>query len=153
MSVCTSLTFSKASPLNPRRQRDRIPASGSEGVRALPEVRNADRPIKMLNMRSEPTICMKTQGHTPKQPIIRRAYWRKMHSSFQNKGNSTAHLGRLCTGKAVIGGKLAPKSTHRFIDPSIHRRSAASFFDGPMSRWSDEPIVSPFHYVLANKAS
>ena len=113
--------------------------------------RGSELPIKMLKMKEPPGMCMKTQGRKTIWPIISRAFRPKMHSFYENGRKSVGLLGRKCTGKAVIGAKPGPKSAHRFIGPSIHRLSAGSFLDGSISRWSDETIISPFHYVLAKK--
>jgi hypothetical protein len=109
------------------------------------------QPIKMLQMKEPSGMCMKTQGCKTIWPIINRAFRPKMHSFCENGRQFVGLLGRKCTGKAVIGTKRGPKRAHRFIGSSIHRLRAESLLDGRISRWSDGPTASPFHYVLANK--
>jgi hypothetical protein len=117
----------------------------------LPKVRNRGWSKKMLNMKIDPEMYMKTKDRLTQWPIIIRAFVPGLHPFRENRTQSTGLLGRKCAGNGVTGAKPGPKSAHRFIGPSIHRLSPNSFLGGPISPRSDEPIVSPFHYVLANK--
>jgi len=50
-----------------------------------------------------------------------------------------------------MGAKTDPRSVHRFIPPSIHRRSKAVVLDGPMSLWPDGPISPSLQDVFETK--
>jgi hypothetical protein len=80
-----------------------------------------------------------------------RAFVPGLRHFCENRREFIGLFGGNCTDYAVIGAKPGPRSAQRFIGPSNHRLGTESFLDGAMSRWFDEPIVAPFHYVLANK--
>ena len=96
-------------------------------------------------------MCMKTQTRMTKCPDTRPGTYAKMHQWSGNRRKSIGLFGGKWTGKTIIGAMPGPKLAHRFIGLSIHRLSTEWSLDGPTSRWPDGPIISAFHYVLANK--
>jgi hypothetical protein len=105
----------------------------------------------MLKTKIDPEMYMKTKGRKTKWPTIIRAFLPGLHPFRENGRQSLGLFGRKCTGVAIVGVKLEPKSAHRCIGSSIHWLSTECFLDGAMIQCFDEPIIFPFHYILANK--
>jgi hypothetical protein len=99
-------------------------------------------PVKILNMKIEPTIYMKTKDSTTKSPIMTRAFVPTLRHFCKNGRLSLGLLGRKCAHDVGIGAKPGARSAQRFIGPSNHRLETESLLDGAMSRWSDDPILS-----------
>jgi hypothetical protein len=107
--------------------------------------------IKMLKIKVDPEMYMKTKDRLTQWPIIIRAFVPGWHRFYKNGRKSIGLFSGKCTFDAIIGARPVPKSAPRFMGPSIDRLRTESFLDGATVRWPDAQIIFPFHYVLANK--
>jgi hypothetical protein len=95
-------------------------------------------------------MCMKTQARTTKCTLIEGPF------TGQCPGLAIiAKIGRALLSKShhriTMDTKPTPRSAHRFIGHLIDRQRMEGSLNGPMTRWAGAPIISAFHYVLANK--
>ena len=88
-------------------------------------------PIKMLKMKIDPEMYMKTKGRVTRLPLIIRAFVPGLHHFYKNRQQSIGLLGRKCTDYAVIGSKLERGSAQWLPGPLGRRRG------GAVLKWSD----------------
>jgi hypothetical protein len=96
----------------------------------------------MLKMKIDPAMCMKTQERMTKCLVKKQVFTRKCTHFTIIDNNLSGFLAENAQAARKFGAKADPKSAHRFIIPSIHRRSTELVSDGPMSRWPDPMAVS-----------
>jgi hypothetical protein len=61
---------------------------------------------KMLKMKDDPTMCMKTQAGMTKGPATNMAFYTKMHQLSEDRQQSVGLFGQRCTDYARIGANL-----------------------------------------------